>query len=97
MQSLIKSHCFSEKWLKNKAGELSGDPILIDKKAKITASKIFCIANLLFSEKNFDFETELYLNNKVELIGLPAPYEKLDRLKPILPEAFYYVWRGTQL
>ena len=31
MQELLKSECFTEKWLKNRSKELSGDPVLFEK------------------------------------------------------------------
>jgi len=29
-------------------------------------------------------------------INLEEPYNKLNRLKPIIPEAFYYIWQGIK-
>ncbi len=78
---------------------LLNDKFAVDKKAKITASKVFCIANLLLNEKTFDFGKDLYQSNAIQKladINLPEPYKRLNRLKPILPEAFYYIWQGTK-
>lgn len=87
-----------EDGIKRISSHLLNDKFTVDKKAKVTASKLFCIANLLFSEKSFDFDNERYQNSKIEMlteVNLPAPYEKLNRLKPIVSEAFYYIWMGT--
>lgn len=33
--------------------------------------------------------------NNLAAINLPAPFQRLNRLKQIIPEAFYYIWLGT--
>jgi len=78
---------------------LLNDKFTINDKAKITASKVFCIANLLLNEKAFDFDNNLFQDSKIKLladVNLQEPYNKLDRLKPVLPEAYYYLWQGIK-
>ncbi|MGD9157996.1 MAG: nucleotidyl transferase AbiEii/AbiGii toxin family protein [Desulfobacteraceae bacterium] len=78
---------------------LLNDKFSIDSKAKITAAKVFCISNLLLKEKTFDFSKDKYSDDKIELLKetiLPEPYNRLNRIKPILPEAFYYIWQGLE-
>ncbi len=69
-----------------------------DAKAKITAAKVFFIANAIKMDKSISFDEIRYSSEKIELfknITLSFPYDKLNRLKPILPEAFYYIWQGS--
>ena len=68
-----------------------------DSEAKITASKVFYVANSIKMGKNISFEKIRYSSDKIGQIKdvvLPSPYDKLNRLKPILPEAFYYIWQA---
>lgn len=49
--------------------------------------------------KSISFDKIKYSLNKIDRIKdvvLPSPYDKLNRLKTILPEAFYYIWQGTK-
>ncbi len=81
------------------SSHLLGDKFSTDNKAKITASKVFCIANLLLNNKTLDFRNDRYNSGNIDRlanIDLPAPYSRLNRLKPILPEAFYYIWQGIK-
>ena len=90
---------FLEDGIRKIASHLLNDNFAVDAKAKITASKIFCISNLLHNQKNFDFKNMLYQSDKIkELtdVTLPVPYDRLNRLKPILSEAFYYLWQGIK-
>lgn len=90
---------FLEDGIRKIDSHLLNDKFSVDRKAKITTSKIFCIANLLLNGKDFDFKNIFHQSDKIkELIdvALPAPYERLNRLKPILSEAFYYLWQGTR-
>jgi len=75
------------------------DNFRTDNEAKIAASKVFCIANRLLKEKPIDFDEERFTPDAVgilEDILLSSPYEKLNRLKAVLPEAFYYIWKGIE-
>lgn len=90
---------FLEDGIKKISSHLLNDKFTVDAKAKITASKVFCIANLLLNEKNLDFGKDIYQSKKIGIIAdvsLPKPYQLLNRLKPILPEAFYYIWQGVK-
>ncbi len=89
---------FLEDGIKRIRSHLLNDRFTTDGKAKITASKVFCIANRLLKSSFFDFNLERYDEskiNKIRDINLSEPYKRLNRLKPILPEAFYYVWLGV--
>ncbi|MEA1986141.1 MAG: nucleotidyl transferase AbiEii/AbiGii toxin family protein, partial [Candidatus Marinimicrobia bacterium] len=88
---------YLEDGIKKLDSHLLNDKFNTDLKAKITASKVFCIANSLLNEMNFNFPTDKYNKDKIESlkeISLQNPYSRLNRLKPILPEAFYYIWQG---
>jgi hypothetical protein len=90
---------FLEDGIKKISSHLLNDKFNIDSKAKITASKVFCIASLIKNGKSFNFRSDKYDTTKIALMAdiiLPEPYDKLNRLKPILPEAFYYVWKGVE-
>ena len=90
---------FLEDGIRKIDSHLLNDKFRVDAKAKITASKVFCIAHLLLHGRNLDFDKDLYQSNKIEAlinVSLRAPYERLNRLKPILPEAFYYIWQGVK-
>ena len=90
---------YLEDGIKRIASHLIGDKFTTDSKAKITAAKTFCIANLLLTGEKFDFQNDLYQEKNIEKlakINLPEPYIKLNRLKPILPEAFYYICSGIK-
>jgi len=90
---------FIEDGIRKIDSHLLNDKFRVDAKAKITASKVFCIACLLLQGKNLDFKKDLYKSNTIEElinVSLLAPYERLNRLKPILPEAFYYTWQGVK-
>ena len=70
----------------------------IDFEAKIAGAKVFCLANSIKIDKSISFDKIRYSSNKIEQIKnkiLSSPYDKLNRLKPIIPEAFYYIWQGT--
>ena len=78
---------------------LLNDRFSTDKNAKITASKVFYIAKLLLDGKKMNFAEARYQDDRIKMLAdvrLPAPYERLNRLKPILPEAFYYVFQGIK-
>ena len=71
----------------------------INDEAKIAASKVFCVANKILNNAVLDFKTDRYDDSKIAKIKniiLPSPYGRFNRLKPILPEAFYYVWQGIK-
>ena len=90
---------YLEDGIKRIDSHLLNDKFSTDSKAKITASKVFAVANLLKNENNFDFNSELFQNENIrELanINLSKPFNMLNRLKPVLPEAFYYIWRGIK-
>ena len=70
-----------------------------DSEAKITAAKVFFIANLIKENKEINLSEIKYSPNNISEITdvtLPEPYTNLNRLKPILPEAFYYFWMGIK-
>ncbi|MCK5537907.1 MAG: hypothetical protein KAI79_13860, partial [Bacteroidales bacterium] len=90
---------FLEDGIRKIDSHLLNDKFAVDTKAKITASKIFCITHLLLNRKSLDFGKDLYQSNEIKMladISLPEPYKRLNRLKPILPEAFYYIWQGIK-
>lgn len=90
---------YLEDGIKRIDSHLLNDKFSADSKAKITAAKVFCISNLLLKEKTFDFSKNRYSDDKIELIKeitLQEPYTRLNRIKQILPEAFYYIWRGIK-
>ena len=81
------------------ASHLLRERFRINNEAKIAASKVFCIANGIKNNKTFDLNNGKYNSSTIEQIKnitLLSPYEKLNRLKPILPEAFYYIWQGVK-
>lgn len=90
---------YIEDGLKRLDSHLVREKFRTDNEAKITAAKVFCIANTMMNNKNFDFNNSRYnpdIIEKIKNIQLPAPYERLNRLKPILSEAFYYIWQGIK-
>ncbi len=90
---------FLEDGIRKINSHLLDDKFTTDTEAKITASKVFCIANLLLNEKTLDFNKSLYEDKMIESladINLPAPFQRLNRLKQIIPEAFYYIWLGIE-
>lgn len=69
----------------------------IDIEAKIAAAKIFLLANNIMHKSKINLNRIKYndgLISEIKDTSLPVPYQKLNRLKPILPEAFYYIWKG---
>ena len=81
------------------ASHLLRERFRIDNEVKIAASKVFCIASGIKNNRTFDLNNCKYnsgIIEKIKDITLPSPYEKLNRLKPILPEAFYYIWQGVK-
>lgn len=81
------------------SSHLLKDRFLVEGKAKITASKVLFIANSIKNGIAINFKTDKYSDDKfliLEAITLPKPYERLNRLKPILPEAFYYIWKALE-
>lgn len=77
---------------------IAGRKFRIDFEAKVAASKVFCLANSLKNNRILNFEDK-YSSDKIEIIKnveLPVPHKRLNRLKPILPEAFYYIWLGMK-
>jgi len=90
---------YLEDGIRKISSHLLNDRFTTDSKAKITASKVFYIASLLLNGKNMDFAKDLFRRDKIDTIAdvrLPAPYERLNKLKQILPEAFYYIWQGIR-
>lgn len=88
-----------EDGIKRMGSHLVKDKFNTDTEAKITAAKVFYIANSIKTDKSILFDKIQYSSNKIDLIKditLPSPYAKLNRLKAILPEAFYYIWQGTK-
>lgn len=82
--------------IKRITSHLLNDNFKVDSKAKITASKVLYIANSIKNGIAINFNTDKYSEDKlpiIEAITLPKPYVRLNRLKPILPEAFYYIWK----
>ena len=68
-----------------------------DIEAKVAAAKVFCISNRILNNKMFDFGMNRFDESKISQIKnveLPEPFDRINRLKPVLPEAFYYVWQG---
>lgn len=85
--------------IKRISSHLLNDNFKVDSKAKITASKVLYIANSIKNGIAIDFNTDKYSADKLsilEAITLPKPYERLNRLKPILPESFYYIWKALK-
>ncbi len=90
---------YLEEGIRKIDSHLLNDNFKTDEKAKITASKVFCIANRIFNNKTFDLIAERYGKSKIgqiKNIKISEPYERFNRLKPVLPEAFYYVWQGIK-
>ena len=90
---------FLEDGIRKINSHLLDDKFTTDTEAKITAAKVFCIANFLLNEKTLDFNKSLYKDKMIEslaAINLPAPFQRLNRLKQIIPEAFYYIWLGIE-
>ena len=54
MQELIKITCFTENWLKSKAQELSGNPVLVEK----TIHAFALLGCLVQVEKNLSLKAE---------------------------------------
>jgi predicted nucleotidyltransferase component of viral defense system len=82
--------------IKRLDSHIAGKQFRLDVEAKVSASKVFCIANNIKNNKTLNIKDK-YSADKIELVQsivLPAPYERLNRLKPILPEVFYYIWLG---
>jgi hypothetical protein len=85
--------------IKRISSHLLDDNFNVDSKAKITASKVLYIASSIKNGNAINFNTDKYSEDKfsiLEEITLPKPYERLNRLKPILPEAFYYIWKAVE-
>ena len=81
------------------SSHLLKDRFLVDSKAKITASKVLFVANSIKNGIAINFNTDKYSEDKfsiLEAITLQKPYERLNRLKPILPEVFYYIWKAVE-
>ena len=88
-----------EDGIRRLGSHLVNEKFSTDVEAKITASKVFLIANSIKIGKNISFDKIRYSSEKIEQIKdvvLPSSYSKLNRLKPILQEAFYYIWQGTE-
>lgn len=83
--------------IKRLSSHLVNEKFNITTEAKIAASKVFYIASSIKRGRSLSLEEIRYSEDKIEnlvAIDLPYPYKKLNRLKPILPEAFYYIWQG---
>ncbi|MCF6270992.1 MAG: nucleotidyl transferase AbiEii/AbiGii toxin family protein [Melioribacteraceae bacterium] len=81
------------------SSHLLNEDFRTDSDAKITAAKVFYIANSIKANREVKLNEIKYSPNKIAEITdvtLPAPYNNLNRLKPILPEAFYYIWMGIK-
>ncbi|MBN2833601.1 MAG: nucleotidyl transferase AbiEii/AbiGii toxin family protein [Candidatus Delongbacteria bacterium] len=81
------------------SNHLLKDRFIVEEKAKITASKVLYIANSIKNGIAINFSTDKYSEDKfsiLEAITLQKPYQRLNRLKPILPEAFYYIWKAVK-
>jgi len=81
------------------SSHLLNEQFTTDNEAKITAAKVFFIASSIKAGKEITLNETKYSADKIEEITdivLPAPYNNLNRLKPILPEAFYYIWMGIK-
>lgn len=92
--NIIKDIDKIEDGLKRLNSHIAGKSFRIDVEAKIAASKAFCIANSIKNNRILNFKDK-YTPDKIKLIKnvvLPSPYEMFNRLKPVLPEAFYYLW-----
>jgi len=88
-----------EDGIKKMGSHLVKDKFNTDTDAKITAAKVFYIANSIKMGKSISFDKIRYSSNKIDLIKnitILSPYDKLNRLKAILPEAFYYIWQETK-
>ncbi|HAQ61291.1 TPA: hypothetical protein DCR49_04720 [Candidatus Delongbacteria bacterium] len=88
-----------EDGLKKLSNHLLGVQFSIHTEAKITASKVFYIASSIKNNKHRDFKKDRFTTDKIRQIkdiNLPSPYNYLNRLKSILPEAFYYIWKGIE-
>ncbi len=88
-----------EDGVKRLSSHLIKEYFRIDFEAKITAAKVFYVANSIKTGKSIFFDKIRYSSDKIENIKdviLSTPYEKLNRLKQILPEAFYYIWQGSK-
>ncbi len=85
--------------LKSLTSHLLGEPFSIDNKAKIAATKTFLLARSIRTHKSISLEENRYSSAKIDAIkdvSLPSPYHFANRLKMILPEAFYYIWRDIE-
>jgi hypothetical protein len=88
-----------EDGIKRLSSHLVRDKFRVETEAKIAAAKIFFLANAINNNHQINLEEIKYTSNKIKLIrnaALLKPYEKLNRLKPVLPEAFYYIWLGVK-
>lgn len=86
-----------EDGLSKMQNHLIQDKFRMDTEAKIAASKVFCVANTILKNRDFNFEKNRYSedrNKEINSFQLPDPYGRLNRLKTVLPEAFYYLWQG---
>jgi predicted nucleotidyltransferase component of viral defense system len=81
------------------SSHLLNEQFTADSEAKITAAKVFYISNSIKANRKIQLSETKYTPEKIAKITdvtLPAPYNNLNRLKPILPEAFYYIWMGIK-
>ena len=71
----------------------------IDSEAKIAAAKAFLIANTIKNDRNISLKKIKYTLENIDQIRdvqLSTPYNWANKLKAVLPEAFYYIWQGIK-
>lgn len=65
--------------------------------AKIAAAKVFCLANRIQKNLTFDFLNERYVEDTFDMStieSLPEQYQRLNKLKITVPEAYSYLAKG---
>ena len=85
--------------LKSITSHLLEEQFRIDVEAKIAASKAFLLSNSIKIDKHISLTKTRYTSTnipQIKNVQLPAPYNWANKLKAVLPEAFYYIWRGIE-
>ncbi|MEA3391831.1 MAG: nucleotidyl transferase AbiEii/AbiGii toxin family protein [Candidatus Marinimicrobia bacterium] len=85
--------------LKSITSHLLEEQFRIDVEAKIAASKAFFLTSSIKVDKHISLAETRYISTKIPQIKnvlLPAPYNWANKLKAVLPEAFYYIWQGVK-
>ncbi|MCF6176134.1 MAG: nucleotidyl transferase AbiEii/AbiGii toxin family protein [Victivallaceae bacterium] len=88
-----------EEGLRSLTSHLLNVQFSINNEAKIAASKAFFIANAIKKNRTISLAEIKYSADKINQIKdvtLPEQYKFLQRLKLVLPEAFYYICQGIK-